>query len=212
MDFIEATLKEFLYLCKDVNIKHLDPGSGVILRHDIDGDFPKSHRLAILQNKLGIKATYFVLDTKPYFKDPALFPMLREMQEMGHEIGWHNDALSQWFFNKKPLNEAISEPLEKLRGEGLNILGTAAHGNRLKWNFVNWDCWDISQTHIGNPQYSLEQFGLKYESLLTIPHTYYINDNSKKLSVKGSTTPVFEILKQKGYRILLSLHPQYWQV
>ncbi len=211
-----------MYACKGRDIKHLDKGNGVIIRHDIDNDFMKSYRLSLMQNKIGVKATYFVLDLKSYFKDEGIFPLLREMQDAGHEIGWHNAALSLWFFKGKDLYNAINEPLEKMRSEGLNIIGTVAHGNsdaKAKYGFTHSHCWDILETPVGNPQYALSDFGLLYDSMLTVYKDVYIADNNGKLQIKYNMIPniipetIIDTLSLcHDKRVLISFHPEHWDI
>ena len=65
----------------------------VIMRHDIDFSIESSHCLSLLENKLGIKSTYFVLLSTGFYN---LFQrqqreLLLDMQSRGFEIGLHFD-------------------------------------------------------------------------------------------------------------------------
>src|SRR3972149_1100081 len=66
----------------------------IILRHDIDYSPKKALTLAKIENKLGIKSTFFVRVHGEYYHpfDRNNFPVLIQIKEMGHEIGLHTEA------------------------------------------------------------------------------------------------------------------------
>jgi hypothetical protein len=71
-------------------------GPYVILRHDVDGSLVPALRIAEVERRLGVRATYFVGFSMKYYNlseehDQAC---LRELTAMGHEIGLHYDALA----------------------------------------------------------------------------------------------------------------------
>ncbi|MCL6274278.1 hypothetical protein M3P19_09670 [Muricauda sp. 2012CJ35-5] len=65
----------------------------VILRHDIDFDTDAALQTARIENKLGVKATYFFLMTNssynPFDKDNL--KAIKEIKELGHKITIHFD-------------------------------------------------------------------------------------------------------------------------
>ncbi len=110
----------------------------VVMRHDVDRDIVAAERHARIEQGLGIPATYFILHTSPYY---GLFDCERQafcrnecmghyylgLQEMGHEIALHNDALwvyQQWLMDGA---QALVEELNWLRSCGLDICGSVAH-------------------------------------------------------------------------------------
>lgn len=64
---------------------------GVILRHDVENDYHKALTFAQVQNRLGIRGSY-------YFR---LFPVdgndaiIRQIAGLGHEVGYHYDDLTE---------------------------------------------------------------------------------------------------------------------
>lgn len=227
-EFEKSTLIEIYEACKGHNIFHQDTGAGIILRHDVDDCMEKSYRCSKIQDDIGVKATYFILDTKPYFKNPETFAMLREMQSNGHEIGWHNDALLTHYIKGADLRKEIERPLKKLRDEGLNIKGTVAHGNRIKYGFVNHQVWkgidknNLYQTvpwtknirvpieGVGNEQFYLSEFGLEYDGMVTIDYDIYKNDNSKIWF--GDIVSIIRKIIAERKRMIFMLHPQHWNI
>lgn len=68
----------------------------VILRHDIDNSIEKALDIAELENKHGVKSTYFTLLRtdfyNPYSKQNLA--ALLKIQSLGHEIGLHFDEMA----------------------------------------------------------------------------------------------------------------------
>jgi hypothetical protein len=68
--------------------------SFAILRHDVDYSVLKAREMAAFEHGMGIRSTYFLLLTSPYYNllaDDHL-SAAREIAAMGHEIGFHYDT------------------------------------------------------------------------------------------------------------------------
>ena len=67
----------------------------VILRHDIDFSLEKALPMAELENKLGVKSTYFVLVTSDFYNvfSKNSRQQLKRIMSLGHEIGLHYDEV-----------------------------------------------------------------------------------------------------------------------
>ena len=109
------------------------------LRHDIDVDLNVAFQFSEIESNLGFRSTYFILHTAPYYlansnnmavHSEKIIPILKTMQDDRHfEIGWHNDLVTlQVIYNINPVTFLHNE-LNWLRSNGINIVGTAAHGS-----------------------------------------------------------------------------------
>ena len=126
--------------------KTLNPGKIVIgLRHDVDNDLDLANQFSETESDLGIRSTYFILHTAPYYlANPAnmeihsdkIIPILKSMQNERHfEIGWHNDLVTlQAVYNIDPVS-FLHKELSWLRGNGINIYGTASHGSNYCYTY-----------------------------------------------------------------------------
>ena len=100
MDFTHASYLDLLGYIKELGYPigpfRTFPGSGpyVILRHDIDFSVPKAKEMAELDCEIGVTSTFFVLLTSPYYNalSESNLQTMKEMMEMGHEIGLHYDG------------------------------------------------------------------------------------------------------------------------
>lgn len=171
------------------------PGS-IALRHDIDHSLEKAHRFAQWEALRGYRSSYYVLTTADYWKaDANDFALLDDMIEMGHEIGFHNDAMNAPGVEGDVVkaSEYIKEQLyiiEKGLKKHYSLLGVADHGGS---PYKNPDLWDW---------YDPESIGFEYEAYqLQKTSNTYISDNQGKWrsSLKHAQT-------------FMLIHPTWWPV
>ena len=118
------------------------------LRHDVDVDAASALEMAKLERARRLRATYFVLHTAPYYalvsrgvvcRRRQVLDFMRRLQDLGHEVGLHNDLVTlQGIYGVDALAYA-KEELAWLRGEGVDIVGVAAHGSEycLRYGYHN---------------------------------------------------------------------------
>jgi len=108
------------------------------IRHDVDGDLPAALSCAEIEMRLGVRSTYYLLHTGPYYgtfkngifyRNEACGEAYIALQDMGHEVGLHTDAL--WVYQQWGVDgvQCLLQELEWLRSLGLNISGTAPHNS-----------------------------------------------------------------------------------
>jgi hypothetical protein len=111
----------------------------IAIRHDVDHSIVHAHRFASWEADHGINATYYVLPTAPYYAQEPTFELMREMQEMGHEIGVHNDAMTmavrraasgapEGFDLKGYAIQVLADWAAVFRENGIRVDGCADHG------------------------------------------------------------------------------------
>ncbi len=115
----------------------------IILRHDVDySEMPRALSFAEIENKLGIKATYFIRvhcdEYNPFgFKT---YQAIRHILNLGHEIGLHYEHLDFCDITKE--DPAIIITKEKQILElifDVKVKGIAAH---IGWaDIINWSFW-----------------------------------------------------------------------
>jgi hypothetical protein len=68
-------------------------GSFVILRHDVDYSVSKAHEMALLERQEGVRSTFMVLLTSPYYNllQEENRRAIADIADMGHEVGLHFD-------------------------------------------------------------------------------------------------------------------------
>lgn len=128
----------FLTMEELVAGKALPDSIRIATRHDIDTDIVTAMEIAKLENRYGVRSTFYVLHTAWYYGDfehgtfyrnEALAALYRELQDLGHEVGLHNDPLSIFQELKIDGAQAMVEEINWLRSQGIRIAGTAGHSH-----------------------------------------------------------------------------------
>ena len=149
------------------------------LRHDVDVRLDAALRLAELEHERGLRATYFVLNTARYWRKPGLLDALLRIQDLGHEVGWHNDLVSMEVVDGTNTVDYLHRELARLRAAGVDIVGTAAHGSI--WchvlgfdnNSFFTDFPEVMRPTTPIRTGSLADFGFEYEAYHLGENRYY---------------------------------------
>ena len=140
----------------------------VILRHDVDRKIMNALRMAKLEHEMGIHSTY-------YFRYPSTFKpdIIREIQGLGHEIGYHYEVLSKAKGDYQKAIALFESELEEFR-KVCPVDTICMHGSPLS-PFDNRDLWK---------RYDFRDFGLYGEAYLSLQNTglCYFTDTVAKLS------------------------------
>lgn len=99
MDFTLEAYENLLDLLKEKNytfsnyIDYKNYEKTVIFRHDVDFSLEKALEFARLENSKNVKSTYFVLLSTDFYNvfSKNSFEILKEIIDLGHEIGLHFD-------------------------------------------------------------------------------------------------------------------------
>lgn len=216
-------LDEFLRSAKAVVPMRESPHARdiVAMRHDVDHSLEHALKFARWEAERGYRSTYFLLHTAPYWRaKEALYAGMRELTDMGHEIGLHVNAVIQARAEGKSspqdgganpagncarAAEIIHEAVTEIRSQGFEVVGTAAHGDHrcADWNLSNLDIWAAG--------YSPQDFGLEYEAYHRHQSANYISDNGGKWIGENNEilyTPHFH----KSLATHLLVHPIHWPV
>ncbi|MFT4561412.1 MAG: hypothetical protein ACI9BW_001153 [Gammaproteobacteria bacterium] len=126
------------------------PGPGERLcgiRHDIDIDVRTALTLAELEQQYGIRSTWFVLHTAPYYgefeggkfkRHDAMLHVYKRLQDLGHEIALHTDAMHVYQVQQLDGAQAITTEIEWLRENGIKVVGTTAHNSASVYGAENF--------------------------------------------------------------------------
>ena len=111
----------------------------VLIRHDVDHDIKTALKMARIESNHGIKSTYYILHTADYFiyKLKTTMQICKEIQDMGHEIGIHNDLVSDYFENNLEPKDNLERILEMFCENNIEIKGSASHGSKLIHSLIN---------------------------------------------------------------------------
>ena len=158
----------------------------LIIRHDVDRDLFMAYKIAKYEHKHDIQSTYFVLHTADYFDySKQMISVCREIQDFGHNIGFHNDALGEHLKTGNDIKFIINKPLNFLRKHKIFINGVSSHGCKdcYEKGFLNYEIWKEFNSNINQGfmkhnmlnKFFLKEFGFDYEAYF-LDYDYYLSE------------------------------------
>ncbi len=195
---------------------HLAPEKKfIIMRHDADRKPQNALRMAKLENKHGIKATYY-FRTIPQTYKPEI---ITEIAKLGHEIAYHYENLAETDGNYELAIEDFKTNLAKLRAI-VTIKNIAMHGRPTsRWDSrLLWKKYDYKQYGILSEPY----FDIDFNEVL------YITDagrswNNGNINLRDKveskynfsfnhTDDIIQALNQNKLpdKIMINIHPEHW--
>lgn len=193
------------------------------LRHDVDERLESALELARLERRYGLRSTYFLLHTARYYRRDAL-PAYRELEALGHEVGWHNDLVTLQCVHGVESKGYLAAELAWLRTAGLEVVGTAAHGSywchALGYSNVYFFA-DFPEAVPGFPNVervgehviakgTLSEFGLVYEAN-HLGQEHYFSDARFDAAGRRWHPDFLELERREpGESVILLVHPCHW--
>ena len=184
------------------------------LRHDVDDRLDSALALARLEHERGLRTTYFVLHSAPYYSRPNLLDSLRELELLGHEVGWHNDLVTLALVHGVDPGPYLREELERLRGGEIDVVGVAAHGSPWchRLGFHNdYAFADLPQPRPGFPTRfepigTLADFGFAYDAYSLGEDAYFSDSRFER----GRRAHPADFQLEPGKRTIVLTHPCHW--
>ena len=187
----------------------------VVLRHDVDKLPKNALRMANLENRLGIKASYYFRIVKESYDED----IIRQIADMGHEIGYHYENLSLCGGNYELSIMNFKLNLEKLR-KIYPVKTICMHGSPFS-KYDNKKIWE---------KYDYRDYGIIAEPYFDIDYdeVFYITDtgrswNNSDASIRDKVNSKFDIKIKDTFhliekiqnnelpdKIMINVHPQRW--
>jgi len=206
-----------------------NPGKGnIILRHDVDARPGNSLKCAELENRMGIKGTYYFRTVAESYNEKAI----KEINSLGHEIGYHYEELTLARGEYETAIRLFQQNLAKLRRlvpvETICMHGSplSKYDNRLLWEKYNYSDYGI----IGEPYLDVD-----FQEVMYLTDTgrrwdgemYNIRDKinfgrNQPANSIGNRSPfttvchsTFDIIRAAQEKhlppaIMITIHPQRW--
>lgn len=220
-EYLKALIKnDFKFLRFDQYIAPTSSFEKVCLvRHDVDRKPINALKMAKIEHHLGVVSTYYFR-----IKANTLKPnIIKEISELGHEIGYHYESLSD---TNGQIDEAVKdfEKHLKILREIAPIKTCSMHGRPLK-PFDNRDIWKIKDNH----NYLTGKLDMLGELYLDIDYKdiAYINDTGRNWTsgksnrrdkvdsdIKADFSGKAELLnylnQDPHHKIVFQIHPERW--
>jgi len=200
------------------------------LRHDVDDNhdaWNSALAMARWEHAHGYRSTYYFLPTAGYWGS-LMAEGLREIAWLGHEIGYHNNALAEARRTGEDPFALLAESLEELRQwSGEPVISTAAHGDEdcRPGGFVNYQLFTeadseyvrrtfTSPADLGIVPRSIREFGFEFQGdWLNRPH--YLSDSGGSWEKYSTTSTLEAVLSEYPYvrgQLIALVHPDWWPV
>ena len=223
--------REWEYFCSSVDgarcvtvseLPELDgTDSWIAIKHDVETNVERALKIAEIEAKYSIRATYFVQS----YLLPANKNLLHAIAELGHEVTYHYDVLdaNSGDFIKATLE--FEEAVKNFEGAGFPVKSVCPHGNPL----MNRDGWDSNKDFFRNSQVASQFIGIfdlvvqGKDKILT--DYMYISDagfsfniisdivNNDKILPNNtlilSINELIHIVNSK-HAVIISTHPHRW--
>lgn len=160
-----------------------------LIRHDIDFDLDFALKLAKLENKNSVKATYFIMISSNNYNSLSLNSKnkIREIKSLNHEIGLHFDPM---VFRKNKIRENFNLEIKLLESMiSDRVFSVSLHNPSVHGDYIEFENF--------NNAYSKKYFNSEY----------YLSDS--QMSFKGKD-PFKFINKVKQSHVQILLHPLHY--
>lgn len=212
-ELINALKSRHYQICTFSDYLNSAPERAVILRHDVDILAYSALQLALLENELGVKGTYFFRTTKYSYK-PEL---IKRMASLGHEIGYHYEDLSRNNGDYLLAEKEFAKNLQNFRAL-YPVKTVCMHGSSGS-PYDNRDLWKTIK---------LADYGLVGEPYLSIDFNavLYLTDTTQRWNGGGiavrdnvgyglkasfsNTDQILESIDELPAKLMITIHPELW--
>lgn len=197
----------------------------IVLKHDVETDVSRAVELAKIEHKYGHRGSYYV---QAYLiKERENIVLLKQMQQMGHEISYHYDVMDS---QKGDLDKAIIEfeDNRKLFEEnGFHIVTVCQHGNPVVERVGYTSNRDFFRSVKVQKLYpEISDIMVDYKAKFRTEYTYYsdagrrfstiydpinndrVNSDDKNIKYED-LNEVFSAIQKVG-NVIISTHPHRW--
>jgi len=175
----------------------------IALRHDCDAghSLQTAVKMARWEHDRGYRSTYYLLHSSPYWTAREFPDLVERISLFGHEIGIHANGIAEAFRTGEHPDAILERALDRLRGLGHKVRGTAGHGDPLcrrdrmeheEWFANDEQFLECAQMRKREPTRELSRgattitlwprplgdFGLEYEALCcALPYHWRCSDS-----------------------------------
>lgn len=148
------------------------PGRFALMRHDVDRMPGHALVTARIEHELGIRATYYFRSTRSVFRPDTM----RLINDMGHEIGYHYETLSEANGDPNKAIELFQSHLNAFRTV-CDVRTICMHGRPLS-KYDNRNLWNTND---------FKDFGITGEAYLSVgDELNYFSDTGRSWSNRNS--------------------------
>ena len=215
----ELSLNHNCILAKQIMDQNQD-SNWTVVKHDVETNVSKALRLAKIEAKYNIYATYYVQSC--LLKDNE--SQLKEIAALGHEVTYHYDVLDSNDGDYETAIDEFNSTINKFKEFGFIVSTVCPHGNPI----INRKGWSSNKDFFRNKEVS-KRFPDILDIVVHLPSKLekryiYISDaeyswkfisniEDNDLANKGDQEilDIFNVLSNNKDCLIISTHPHRWQ-
>jgi hypothetical protein len=192
----------------------------LLVRHDVDHDLERALKMAQVEAELGVHASYYLLPPGAYESlenyygkiegleikvSDRLKEVALQIQELGHEVGLHNDFVQLSYRLSRNPGDILAEQIGLLRSIGIRVVGTASHGSKFARNndYINYELFTESLRKISSKKltfdngFAVELGSISYRAMGLVYEAYDLIADVR-LTDSGGLFTCFNRSEKKG--------------
>lgn len=192
----------------------------LVIKHDVETDVQRALDIAEIENKYGIKATYYV---QSYLLEDNI-TLLTRIGNLGHEVTYHYDVLDSNNGDYSAARKEFEETISNFSHHNFEVKTVCPHGNPI----IQRDGWSSNKDFFRNEDIK-KAFPEILDIVVQLPELIqdnfvYISDagygwkkigniNNNDIENKGdkplSLETVIELVA--SHNLIISAHPHRWR-
>ena len=125
LENLKSLRKNKVFICAREVISNKElPPHAIMLRFDVERNLPHHKFIAYELNQLNIPATFYFHTRKNTYD----VDILKGIQDLGHEIGFHHEALDRCKGNFEQAKELFTQEVLRFQQDGFDIQTVCSHG------------------------------------------------------------------------------------
>lgn len=198
----------------------------LVLKHDVETDVGRAYVLAQIEQKFHHRGSYYV---QAYLmQDEANISMLKEMQDMGHEISYHYDVMDSNHGDIDSANAEFETNRTIFETNGFILKTVCQHGNPVVERAGYTSNRDFFRNQSVREMYAnISDIMVNFKEAHNTDYTYYsdagrkfkmifdpinndiVNSDDKNIEYKDLTALLKDGQVGKG-NCIISTHPHRW--
>lgn len=198
----------------------------IIIKHDVETNVKRAIRMAEIENKYGLRATYYVQSY--LLKSENNIEGLKKIQKLGHEVTYHYDVLDSNNGDYDLAEKEFDDTLLLFEKNGFSVKTVCPHGNPV----MKRDGWSSNKDFFRNKNLNAKY---SYIADIVINPEKFINKEMLYVSDAGfgwkiisdisnndyqaiqkdiklkSLKDVLKLMNDQNRTLILSAHPHRWQ-
>ena len=199
-------------------------GKYIILKHDVETSPKKALRMALIEKKYDLRATYYVQSY--LLRKKKNISILQNISRLGHEVTYHYDVLDANNGDWKKAESEFDVTIRKFEKFGFEVLTVCPHGNPVKkrngWssnkdffrnNYIRNKYSRINdivvhpEKFVNNELFYFSDAGFAWKRIMDISNNDHNHSKNDEIFALNN---IIDFLTKNNVTVIVSSHPHRW--